>query len=156
MKAHQKTTHPKLGDVKVDENWFIIDAEGKVLGQVATRVADVIRGKHKPLWHPSLNCGDHVVVINAEKVVLTGNKEMDKDYIHHTGFPGALRYKSAEKMRAEHPERIIEKAVTGMVPRNRLRQFAIAKLHVYAGTEHPHTPQSPKPLALNLMSSSKK
>ncbi len=148
MKAAQKTTHPKLPEVKSSEKWFILDAEGKVLGQVAVKLADVIRGKHKPSYHPSMNCGDHVVVINADKVVLTGDKETKKEYIHHTGFPGAVRYKSADKMRAEHPERMIEMAVKGMVPHNRLKKFAMAKLHVYPGTEHPHLPQDPKPLSL--------
>lgn len=144
----QTTTHPKSKEMNASEKWFILDAEGKVLGQVATRLADVLRGKHKPDWHPSLNCGDHVVVINAEKVVLTGSKELKKDYIHHTGFRGGIKMKKAGKMRIEKPERMIELAVTGMIPRNRIRQFAIEKLHVYAGTEHPHNGQNPKPLSL--------
>lgn len=134
--------------MNASEKWYILDAEGKVLGQVATRLADVLRGKHKPDWHPSLNCGDHVVVINAEKVVLTGSKDLKKDYIHHTGFRGGIKMKKAGKMRAEKPERMIELAVTGMIPRNRIRQYAIEKLHVYAGTEHPHNGQNPKPLSL--------
>lgn len=144
----QRTTHPKSKEMNASEKWFIIDAEDKVLGQIATKLATVLRGKHKADWHPSLNCGDHVVVINAEKVVLTGSKEMKKDYIHHTKFPGGIKMKTAGKMRAEHPERIIELAVTGMIPRNRIRKFAIEKLHVYAGTEHPHNGQNPKPLTI--------
>ncbi len=143
-----KTTHPKLADVKQDEQWYILDAEGKVLGQIATKLATVLRGKHKPNWHPSVNSGDHVVVINAEKVVLTGNKESKKEYIHHTKFPGGIKRMKAGKMRAEKPEQMIELAVTGMIPRNRIRQHAIAKLHVYAGTEHPHSGQNPKTLTL--------
>ena len=144
----QTTTHPKSKEMNASEKWFILDAEGKVLGQVATRLADVLRGKHKPDWHPSLNCGDHVVVINAEKVVLTRSKDLKKDYIHHTGFRGGIKMKKAGKMREEKPERMIELAVTGMIPRNRIRQFALEKLHVYAGTEHPHNGQNPKPLSL--------
>lgn len=134
--------------MKAAEQWYVLDAQGKVLGQVATRLATVIRGKHKPSWHPSLNCGDHVVVINADKVVLTRSKETKKEYIHHTGFPGALRVKTPEKMRAEHPERMIESAVAGMVPHNRIRKHAMAKLHVYPGNEHPHSGQNLQPLSL--------
>ena len=130
------------------EQWFILDAEGLVLGQIATKVADMVRGKHKPSWHPSLNCGDHVIVINADKVVLTGNKELKKEYISHTGYRGGLKVKAAGKMRAEKPTRMIELAVTGMIPRNRIRQYAVEKLHVYAGTEHPDNGQNPKPLTL--------
>jgi len=144
----QTTTHPKSKEMNASEKWFIIDAEGKVLGQIATKVADYVRGKHKPDWHPSLNCGDHVVIINAEKVVLTGAKETKKDYIHHTGYRGAIRYKAAGKMREEHPERMIELAVTGMIPRNRIRQYAVEKMHVYAGSEHPHNGQNPKTLTI--------
>lgn len=144
----QRTTHPKSKEMNASEKWFILDAEGKVLGQVATKLATVLRGKHKPDWHPSINCGDHVVVINAEKVVLTGSKDVKKDYIHHTKFPGGVKMKAAGKMREEHPERMIEHAVTGMIPRNRIRQFALEKLHVYAGTEHPHNGQNPKPLTI--------
>ena len=148
MKLIQKTTHPHLADTKKEEKWYLIDAEGKVLGQIATRLATVLRGKHKPNWHPSVNSGDHVVVINAEKVVLTGAKELRKEYIHHTGYPGAVRRKTPEKMRAEHPERMIEMAVSGMVPHNRLRKFVLAKLHVYAGEAHPHGSQTLSPLSL--------
>ena len=148
MKLIQKTTHPHLADTKKEEKWYLIDAEGKVLGQIATRLATVLRGKHKPNWHPSVNSGDHVVVINAEKVVLTGAKELKKEYIHHTGFPGAVRRKTPEKMRAAHPERMIEMAVSGMVPHNRLRKFVLAKLHVYAGATHPHGSQTLSPISL--------
>lgn len=143
-----KTTHPKLADIKKDEKWYLLDAQGKVLGQVATRLATVIRGKHKPTFHPSVNSGDHVVVINADKVVLTGNKEMKKEYIHHTGYPGGVKYKKPTQMRKQYPKRMIEIAVTGMIPRNRLRRHALAKLHVYGGTEHPHGPQNPQILTL--------
>lgn len=146
MKPIQKTTHPKHADVKSSEQWYVLDADGKVLGQVATKLATMIRGKHKPNWHPSVNSGDHVIVINAEKVVLTGNKEMTKEYIHHTQFPGGIKRVQAGKMRIKKPEHMIETAVKGMIPRNRIRQFALAKLHVYKGAEHPHAGQNPKTL----------
>ena len=144
----QKTTHTKLADAKKAEKWFIVDAEGKVLGDLATTIANVIRGKNKPTFHPSVCCGDQVVVINAEKVVLKGNKETTKTYVRYTGFPGGLRTITPEKLRQEKPEKILEFAVKGMVPRNRLRKHVLAKLHVYAGTEHPHAPQNPQPLTL--------
>lgn len=144
----QKTTHPKMPEVLADVHWYILDAEGKVLGDIATRVASVLRGKHKPTFHPSINCGDHVVIINAEKVVLTGNKETQKTYVHFTGYPGGLRTTTPGKLRKENPEKIIELAVKGMVPNNRLRKLALAKLHVYAGGEHPHIEQHPQPLTL--------
>jgi large subunit ribosomal protein L13 len=145
----QKTTHPKLADVQKDVKWYVLDAEGKIVGDIATTVAPVLRGKHKPSFHPSLNCGDHVVIINADKVVLTGSKETDKTYVHYTGFPGGLRTTTPAKLRKENKsEKIIELAVKGMVPNNRLRKFALAKLHVYAGAEHPHGEQNPKPLTL--------
>lgn len=144
----QKTTHPKLAEVLKDVHWYIMDAEGKVLGDIATTVAPVLRGKHKPTFHPSLNCGDHVVIINAEKVVLTGNKETQKTYVHFTGFPGGLRTTTPERLRKDNPEKIIELAVKGMVPNNRLRKLCLSKLHVYAGPEHPHGEQHPQPLTL--------
>lgn len=144
----QKTTHPKLADVQKDVKWYVLDAEGKILGDIATTVATYLRGKNKPTFHPSVNCGDHVVIINAEKVVLSGSKETQKTYVHYTGFPGGLRTTTPEKLRKEHPERIIELAVKGMIPDNRLRKHALAKLHVYAGGKHPHAEQHPQPLTL--------
>lgn len=141
-----KTHHPKLADLKKERQWYLVDAESKVLGQVSTRIADVLRGKHKPNWHPSVDGGDYIVVINAEKVVLTRGKDEKKEYIHHSQFPGGLKRKTAAKMRAEHPERIIEFAVHGMIPHNRLRKHILSKLKVYAGPEHPHTAQTLKPL----------
>lgn len=144
----QKTTHTTLVEAKKDEKWFIVDAEGKILGDVATTVAPMLRGKHKALFHPSVCCGDHVVIINAEKVVLTGNKETEKTYVHYTGYPGGLRTTTPERLRKENPAKMLELAIKGMIPRNRLRKHALAKLHVYAGTEHPHAPQNPQPLTL--------
>ncbi len=143
-----KTFHPKLADVQKTRKWYVIDADGVVLGQLATRVADVLRGKHLPTWHPSLDCGDHVIVINAEKVLLTGNKEATKEYIHHTGYPGAIRYVSVPQMRADHPERIVEKAIFGMLTNNRLKKHILSKLYVYGGSEHPHMGQNPVTLKL--------
>lgn len=141
----QKTTHPKLVDLKKEEKWYVLDAEGKIVGDLATRIATVLRGKHKANFHPSVANGDHVVVINAEKVVLTGNKETSKTYVHYTGFPGGLRETTPSKLRQSNPEKILELAVKGMVPRNRLRKHVLEKLHVYAGTEHPHNAQNPIP-----------
>lgn len=143
-----KTTHPKLHEVKANEKWYLFDADGKVVGDLATTIAPMLRGKHKPSFHPSLNCGDHIVVINAEKVVLTGQKETQKTYIRHTGYPGGVRETTAKEMREKHPTSILELAVKGMVPNNRLRKIALEKLHVYAGSEHPHGPQNPQPLTL--------
>lgn len=144
-----KTTHPHLNDLKKTEKWFVIDAKDKVLGKVAAFAAVVLRGKNKAIFHPSVICGDNLVIINAEKIVVTGDKETTKEYIHYTGHPGGLRVKTVEKMRAEHPERILEKAIQGMIPRNRLRKLILERLHVYAGTEHPHGPQNPQPLTID-------
>lgn len=143
-----KTFHPKLADIKENRKWFIVDAQGQVLGKLATEIAVILRGKNKPTFHPSVDCGDNVVVINAEKIVLTGNKDASKAYYRHTGYPSGLRTVTAKKMRAEHPERIIETAVAGMIPRNRLKKHVVAKLYVYAGTEHPHSGQNPEPLTV--------
>lgn len=142
-----KTFHPKLEDLKKNRQWILVDAAGRVLGDVAVEIAVILRGKNKPTWHPSVDCGDNVVVINAEKVVLTGNKENDKIYYRHTGYIGHLKQTTAKKMRAEKPTRIIELAVAGMIPRNRLKKHVLSKLHVYAGEEHPHAGQNPQPLA---------
>lgn len=141
-----KTFHPKLEDMKKDRKWILVDAAGRVLGEVAAEIAVLLRGKNKPTWHPSVDCGDNVVVINAEKVVLTGNKEDQKMYYRHTGYIGHLKVTPARKMRAEKPTLMIEKAVAGMIPRNRLKKHVLSKLHVYAGTEHPHAGQDPQPL----------
>lgn len=141
------TTHPKLADMKAARKWRVLDAEGKVLGQVATLVADTLRGKNKPTWHPSIDCGDHVIIINADKVVLTGNKDAKKLYYSHSGYPGALKQTTAKKLRETYPERILEKAITGMIPRNRLRKHVLSKLYIYAGAEHPHAGQNPEPLS---------
>jgi large subunit ribosomal protein L13 len=127
-------------------DWFIIDAEGKVLGRLATEVARRLRGKHKPEFTPHIDTGDYIVVINAAKVHATGNKAEGKIYWRHTGHPGGIKSTTLGKMRAEHPERVIEKAVKGMLPKGPLGYAQLRKLKVYAGAEHPHAAQQPKPL----------
>ncbi len=139
-----KTFSAKPETVKRD--WYVIDAENKVLGRLASEIARRLRGKHKPEYTPHVDTGDYIVVINAEKVAVTGNKESDKLYHHHTGYPGGLKTISLDKQRQKHPERIIEAAVKGMLPKNRLGRAMFRKLKVYAGPEHKHTAQQPKPL----------
>jgi large subunit ribosomal protein L13 len=131
----------------IERQWFVVDAEGQVLGRLATRVASVLRGKHKPTFTPHLDTGDHVVVVNAEKVQLTGRKLTDKRYRWHTGYIGGLREVTAETMRRSHPERMIEWAVQGMLPKNRLGRAMVKKLKVYRGPGHPHQAQQPVALA---------
>lgn len=127
--------------------WTLIDADGLVLGRLAALVANRLRGKHKPIWTPHMDCGDHVVVVNAEKVVLTGNKRQQKVYYHHTGYPGGIKERRADQiLDGRFPERVIEKAVERMVPRGPLGRQVLRKLHVYKGDAHPHTAQQPQPL----------
>ncbi|TFH20832.1 MAG: 50S ribosomal protein L13 [Myxococcales bacterium] len=128
--------------------WLIVDADGKTLGRLATVVASRLRGKHNPAFTPHVDCGDFVVVINAEKIHLTGNKLADKKYYRHTGYPGGIRETNAARLLRTRPEDIIVKAVTGMLPRNKLGRKLLAKLKVYAGSEHPHAAQKPAPLAV--------
>lgn len=130
----------------IERKWFVVDAQGKVLGRLATHVATILRGKHKPTFAPHLDVGDHVVVINAEKVHLTGRKLTDKVYRWHTGYIGGLREVSAEKMLRTRPERVIEWAVQGMLPKGRLGRTMARKLKVYRGPQHPHSAQKPEPL----------
>ncbi len=141
-----KTFSAKPETVKRD--WYVIDAENKVLGRLSTEIARRLRGKHKPEYTPHVDTGDYIVVINAEKVAVTGNKEKGKNYYRHTGYPGGLKTISLEKQRAQHPERIIEAAVKGMLPKNSLGRAMFRKLKVYAGTEHQHTAQQPKVLEI--------
>ena len=141
-----KTFSAKPETVKRD--WYVIDAENKVLGRLATEIARRLRGKHKPEYTPHVDTGDYIVVINADKVAVTGNKEADKFYHHHTGFPGGIKSISLEKQRSEAPERIIETAVRGMLPKNSLGRAMFRKLKVYAGPEHKHTAQQPKQLEI--------
>ena len=145
-----KTYNAKASDVT--RGWFVIDAEGVVLGRLATVVAMRLRGKHKPTYTPHVDCGDNIVVVNAEKVRLTGNKYEDKVFYYHTGHPGGIKERTARQtLESKYPERLIEKAVERMIPRNNLGRAVMRKLHVYAGAEHPHTAQQPKPLDLAAM-----
>jgi len=141
------TYFPKAGERQSD--WFVIDAKDQVLGKLAARAASVLRGKHKPTYTPFLDTGDHVVVINARHVHLTGRKEGDKTYHQPTGYLGNMKNATAAQVRAKHPERLIEDAVRGMLPKTRLGRALFRKLKVYADGAHPHQAQQPKPLAIN-------
>jgi large subunit ribosomal protein L13 len=129
-------------------DWVIVDAAGQTLGRLATQIADTLRGKRKPTYTPHCDVGDFVVVINAEKIQVTGNKRADKRYYRHSGYPGGLKVRTFEEMLARRPEEIIRKAVRGMMPRNRLARKQITKLKVYAGPDHPHAAQQPEPMEL--------
>ena len=130
----------------VQRDWYIVDAENKTLGRLSTEIARRLRGKHKPEYTPHVDTGDYIIVINAEKVHVSGNKRTDKIYHHHTGYPGGLKSISFEKLIERAPERVIETAVKGMLPKNPLGRAMYKKMKVYAGTEHPHTAQQPKTL----------
>jgi large subunit ribosomal protein L13 len=132
----------------VNKEWVIIDAEGAILGRLASVVAFMLRGKHKTNFTPHVDCGDNVIVINAEKVALSGEKMTDKEYIRHTGFPGGQRIVKADQMLKKNPISLVEHAVKGMLPKNRLGSALYRNLHVYAGTEHPHEAQKPKKIEL--------
>jgi len=132
----------------VEKNWVVVDAEGQTLGRLASKVALLIRGKRKPNYTPHVDCGDNVIIVNAEKVVLSGNKMTDKTYVWHTGYPGGQRTTNPEQIMAKFPERIVEKAVKGMLPKNRLGAELFRNLHVYAGPEHKNEAQ--KPTAINI------
>ena len=136
-----RTYFPKKGDI--EPKWFIIDAENKVLGRLSSEIAKIISGKSKPTYTPFLDTGDHVIVINAEKVVLTGKKETDKLYRRHSLYPGGLKERAARFVRAEKPETMIEEAVWGMLPKNKIGRKMLKKLKVYRGANHPHTAQKP-------------
>ena len=133
----------------VDKNWVIVDAEGQTLGRLASKVALLLRGKRKPNYTPHVDCGDNVIILNADKVVLTGNKMADKTYVWHTGYPGGQRTTNPEEMMAKFPERVVEKAVKGMLPKNRLGAQLFRNLHVYAGGEHKHEAQKPTVININ-------
>ncbi len=141
-----KTYTPKASDI--EHRWWLVDADGKVLGRLASEVAKVLRGKHKPMYTPHLDTGDYVVVVNAEKVRLTGNKAEDKTYFRHSGYMGGDKHIPFKRMIQEHPERVIELAVKGMLPKNNLGRLMRNKLKVYAGAEHPHEAQRPEPLEI--------
>lgn len=133
---------------RVRRDWYVVDAAGKTLGRLASELAFRLRGKHKPEFTPHVDCGDYLIVINAEKVAVTGNKLRDKMYHRHTGYLGNLKSTNLEKLLKEHPERAIEFAVKGMLPKNILGRQMYRKLHVFAGATHPHAAQQPKPLDL--------
>ncbi|QTE24373.1 50S ribosomal protein L13 [Polaribacter cellanae] len=133
----------------VNKEWVLVDADGQTLGRLASKIAKLIRGKYKPNFTPHVDCGDNVVIINAEKIVLTGNKWRDKSYIRHTGYPGGQRSLTATEMFEKDPTRLIEKAVKGMLPKNTLGSALFRNLYVYAGTEHKHDGQKPKAINLN-------
>lgn len=139
-----KTYSPKAAEI--DRRWWLVDAEGKVLGRLATEVARVLRGKHKPTYAPHMDMGDFIVVINADKIQLTGNKAERKTYFRHSGFMGGERHIPFQEMLDKNPERVIELAVKGMLPKNNLGRLMRKKLRVYAGAEHPHEGQQPQPL----------
>ena len=141
-----KTYHQKASEIQ--RNWLIVDADNQVLGRLATQLATLIRGKHKPTYTPSMDGGDFVVVVNAEKIRVTGDKANQKIYYRHSNYPGGLKKTPYKIMLQKHPERIIRMAVKGMLPRNRISRHMLLKLKVYAGPDHPHTAQSPLPYAL--------
>lgn len=134
-----------------DKQWVLVDAEGQHLGRLASKVAKIIRGKHKTNFTPHVDCGDNVIVVNAEKVVLTGNKMKDKVYIRHTGYPGGQRSLTAQEVMDRRPIRLVEKAVKGMLPKNRLGSKLYTNLHVFEGSEHNHEAQKPKTVDLNTI-----
>ena len=150
MRAHSaekgvnKTYSPKAEDI--DRKWYVVDATGETLGRLASRVAHVLRGKHKPAYSPHLDMGDHVIVVNAKKVAVTGRKEEKKVYYRHTGYPGGIRTTTYREMMEKHPERVILMAVRGMLPRNVLGRRTLKKLRVYPGSEHLHEAQKPEEL----------
>lgn len=138
-----KTMYPAVDEI--DRRWHLIDASGQILGRMATEVAVLLRGKHKPIFSPHLDTGDFVVIVNAEKVRLTGKKLKEKLYHHHSGYPGGIKSTTAEEMLKKHPTRVIEKAVRGMLPKTKLGDALFRKLKVYAGAAHPHASQQPVP-----------
>ena len=141
----------------IQREWHVIDAEGVVLGRLAAHVAKLLRGKHKPMFTPHMDCGDHVVIINADKVKLTGKKRSDKKYYWHTGFPGGIKETTPEKIMAgEHPHRVVKKAILRMMPKGPLGRKQFKKLNVYAGAEHPHAAQKPEVLDFASMNEKNK
>src|SRR2546430_6642093 len=139
-----KTLAKKQGEVP--RSWRVVDANGATLGRLATEVAAILRGKHKPTFSPHLDTGDPVIVVNAAKVRVTGNKLKAKNYVRHSGYPGGLRSETLEQLLARRPEEVVRRAVRGMLPRNRLRGEMFRQLHVYSGAEHPHAAQKPEPM----------
>ncbi len=142
-----KTIFPKAKDV--ERKWYVIDAEDAILGRLAVKAATVLRGKHKPQFTPNQECGDYVIVVNAAKIRVTGNKPTQKMYYRHTGYPGHLRSKSLEQMMEYRPTYVVEHAIRGMLPKNRLGRKLFTNMKVYAGPDHPHAAQKPEPLTID-------
>ena len=140
------TWHPKADEIQ--RNWLLVDAQGETLGRLATQIAHLLRGKHKPTWSPHVDGGDFVIVVNASGVELTGRKAQQKIYYRHTGYPGGLKETPYRIMLAKHPERVIKFAVKGMLPKSRLGRRMLKKLYVYGGPMHPHAAQQPRPVTL--------
>ncbi len=134
---------------EIEREWFVVDAQGHTLGRLASRIATILRGKHKPIYTPHVDCGDYVIVVNAEKINVTGQKLDKKMYYRHSGYPGGLKQISLRRQLQTHPDRVIEAAVRGMLPKNRLGRKMFKKLKVYAGPDHPHQAQQPKPLKVD-------
>ena len=147
MRAGTKTWNAKAAEI--ERRWYVVDAEGKTLGRLATRIADTLRGKNKPQYTPHVDTGDFVVVVNAEKIAVTGKKLDDKIYYRHSGYPGGLRSRTLREQLERRPTEVLRKAVKGMLPRNRLASAQLRKLKIYAGPEHPHAAQAPKPLEVD-------
>jgi large subunit ribosomal protein L13 len=141
-----KTSVAKAKEVTRD--WYLVDAENQVLGRIATTIANILRGKNKPTFTPSVDTGDFIIVVNAEKIALTGNKRADKTYYSHSGFPGGIKAITAEKLLDKKPEQLIKHAVKGMLPKNKLAYHMLSKLKIYSGATHPHEAQQPKTLSL--------
>jgi large subunit ribosomal protein L13 len=133
---------------EIEREWYVVDAEGQTLGRLASRIAPIIKGKHKPIYTPHLDCGDYVIIINAAKVRVTGQKMEQKFYYRHSGYPGGIKSISLRDQLATYPERVLQSAVKGMLPKNKLGRRMIKKLKIYAGDSHPHEAQQPKPLEL--------
>ncbi len=142
----EKTYVTKKEDVQ--QEWYVVDATGQTLGRLASRVARILRGKHKPIYSPAVDTGDYVIVVNAEKIHVTGHKLDQKIYYRHSGYPGGLKEITLRNLLQKHPTRVIEHAVRGMLPKNRLGRRMFKKLKIYAGPDHPHEAQRPKPLGL--------
>lgn len=142
-----KTVSIKKGEFEQD--WHLVNADGKILGRLASDIASILRGKNKPIFTPHVDTGDFVIVVNAEKIRLTGKKLKDKKYYRHTGYPGGIKEISAEKLLAKKPEELIKRAVRGMLPKNRIGRKMLTKLKIYSGPKHPHDAQKPKPLNLS-------
>lgn len=143
-----KTYTPKPGDVR--REWFVVDATDLPLGRLASEVAQILRGKHKPTYAPHIDVGDHVVVVNADKVAVTSDKSQSKIYYRHSGFPGGINAETFDSLRERRPEAIVERAVRGMLPKTKLGRQMLRKLKVYAGADHPHEAQGPQPLELDI------